>query len=72
MTLKEKLAALEEMMELDDGTLAPETSLADVNEWDSLAALSFVVLVKDEFGKIVSGKQIRAFETVQDMLDLMN
>lgn len=71
MDVKQKLAMLEEMMELDDGTLAPETSLEDVEEWDSLAALNFVVLMKDEFNKTISGQQIRAFETVKDMLDIM-
>ena len=71
VTLKEKLAVLEEMMELDSGALAPETALEDIDEWDSLAALSFVVLMQEEFDKAVTGQQIRAFETVQDMLELM-
>jgi len=72
MTLQEKLAALEDMMELDDGALKPDTSLGDIDEWDSMSALSFVVLMKDEFDKNITGKEIRAFQTVQDMLDLMN
>ena len=72
MTMQGKLVMLEEMMELDDGTLTPEMSLEDVEEWDSMAALSFVVLMKDEFDKDVTGQQIRAFQTVQDMLDIMN
>ncbi len=71
MNLQEKLAALEEIMELDEGALQPETRLEDVEEWDSLAALSYVVLMGDEFGKKVSGQQIRAFQTVQDILDTM-
>lgn len=71
MTDQEKLAALEEIMELDEGSLAPETSLADIEEWDSLAALSYVVLMGDEFNKKVSGKKIRAFQTVQDIMNTM-
>lgn len=71
MELQEKLAALEDIMELDEGTLAPGTRLDDIEEWDSLSALSFVVLLGDEFGRKISGQEIRAFETVQDMLDVM-
>lgn len=71
METKEKLAALEEIMELDEGALAPEMRLDEIEEWDSLSALSFVVLLGDEFGRKISGQEIRAFKTVQDILDVM-
>jgi len=71
MNTQEKLAALEDIMELDEGTLAPETRLDEIEEWDSLSALSFVVLLGDEFQKKISGAEIRAFLTIQDMLDVM-
>lgn len=71
MDTKEKLAALEDIMELDEGTLKAETNLDDIEEWDSLSALSFVVLLGDEFNRKITGQQIRAFKTVQDLLDVM-
>lgn len=71
METQEKLAALEDIMELDEGTLKPEMHLEDIEEWDSLSALSFVVLLGDEFDRKISGQEIRAFETVQDMLNVM-
>lgn len=71
MTDKEKLAALEDIMELDPNSLNPSDRLDDIEEWDSLSALSFVVLLGDEFDRKISGQQIRAFETVQDMLNVM-
>lgn len=71
MDLQEKLAALEEIMDLEEGTLKPEQTLDEIEEWDSLAALSFVVFMGDEFGKKMTGAQIRAFATVQDILDTM-
>lgn len=72
MDLKQKLAALEEIMDVDEGTLAPETDLESIEEWDSLSALSYVVYMDDEFGKKITGAQVRAFKTVQDILDTMN
>ncbi|MBD5607430.1 MAG: acyl carrier protein [Desulfovibrio sp.] len=71
MNDQEKLAALEDIMEIDEGSLKPETRLEDLEEWDSLSALSFVVLMGDEFDKKISGKEIRAFETIRDMMNVM-
>lgn len=71
MEIQEKLAVLEDIMELDEGTLTPEMPLDDLEEWDSLAALSYVVMMGDEFKKKISGKEIRAFKTVRDILDTM-
>ncbi|MCK9226067.1 MAG: phosphopantetheine-binding protein [Candidatus Muirbacterium halophilum] len=71
MTEKEKIELLEEMLELDEGTLSPETVLADLDEWDSIAAISFIALVDDEFGKAVTGADIRGFTTVADALAVM-
>lgn len=71
MDLKQKLAALEEIMDVEEGTLTPEAELESIEEWDSLSALSYVVYMDDEFGKKVSGAQCRAFKTVQDILDTM-
>lgn len=71
MTDKEKLAALEDMMELDEDTLTPETRLEEIEEWDSLSALSFVVLLGDEFDRQISGQEIRQFETIADMMKVM-
>ena len=72
MSQQEKLAALEEMMELDSGFLSPSMPLDDIDEWDSMAALSFVVMMKDEFSKTVTGQQIRSMQSVQDILDMMS
>ena len=72
MKLEEKIALLEDMLELDGGTLKPETVLADIDEYDSMAKLSLIVLMDDEFGKKLAGEQIRVFKTVQDILDFMD
>lgn len=71
MTNEEKLAALEEIMELDEGFLKPDMVLEDIEEWDSLAALSYVVLMGDEFDRTISGQEIRSFKTIQDIMNTM-
>lgn len=71
MTTEEKIALLEDMLELDRGYLKPETVLADIEEYDSMAKLSLIVLMDDECGKKLTGEQIREFKTIQDILDFM-
>lgn len=71
MTVKEKLALLEDMLELDEGTLKPENELASVENWDSMAKLSLIVLMDDEFNKILKADTLKGFKTIQDILDFM-
>ena len=71
MSEREKLALLEDMLELDNGFLKPEMVLADIDEYDSMAKLSLIVLMDEECGKKLTGEQIREFKTIQDILDFM-
>ncbi|KWW31936.1 MAG: Uncharacterized protein AUK63_32 [bacterium P3] len=71
MTQEEKIAMLENMLELEAGSLKPEMELKDVAEYDSMAKLSLIVMMDEECGKKLTGEQIREIKTVQDILDFM-
>lgn len=71
MTTTEKLAMLEELFEIEEGTLEADALLADIPEYDSMTRLSLIVLMEDEFDVKLDGAAIKQFETVQDILDLM-
>lgn len=71
MTQEEKIALLEETLELDEGTLTPETVLSSIEQYDSMAKLSLIVMMDDECDKKLTGEQIREFKTVQDILNFM-
>lgn len=71
MTEKEKLALLEDMLELDEGELQASAVLEDVDEWDSMAKLSLIVMIDDECDKALTADDIKGFVTVQDILDYM-
>lgn len=71
MTQEEKIALLEEMLELDNGSLKPEMELSSIDEYDSMAKLSLIVLMDDECNKKLTGEQIREFKTVADILNFM-
>lgn len=71
MTQEEKIALLADMLEVESSALKPETTLDSIEEYDSMAKLSLIVLMDDECGKKLTGEQIRAFKTVKDVLDFM-
>lgn len=71
MELKEKMEKLAEVMDMEVEELSAEQLLADLECWDSMTRLSLIVMMDDEFDKTLSGEQIRAFQTVQDILDYM-
>lgn len=71
MELTKKLALIEEAVDTDEGTLTPETVLDEVEGWDSIAALSLIAMLDDEFGRTITGKELKALETVADILAYM-
>lgn len=71
MTEQEKIALIEETLELDEGSLSPETRLEDVDEYTSMAKLSLIVMMDDEFDRKLTGDMIKGFTTVADILALM-
>ncbi len=71
MSDSEKIKLLEDAFELDEGELAADAALADLDCWDSMAKLTLIVLMDEECGKILKSDDIKKFVTVQDILDYM-
>lgn len=72
MSNQEKMALLEDMFEVDEGTLTPEMELSEIDNWDSMTKLSLIVLVDEECGKTLKSDDIKKFNTIQDILDFMD
>ena len=72
MKVQEKLEVLEDILELDEGTLKVEDSLEDIDEWDSMSKLYLVTYVKKEMQKRLTVDEIKNFETVQDICDYLD
>ncbi|KAA1054962.1 acyl carrier protein [Azospirillum argentinense] len=70
MDRKEFLLALDEMMELDAGTLTGAEDLESIDSWDSLAVISFIALVDEKLGHVVEGEKLVKAKTVGDLLGL--
>lgn len=71
MSIQEKLTLLEDLFEMEEGTLESSQVLDELDEWDSMTKLSLIVMMDDECGKSLKGEDIKKFNTVQDILDFM-
>lgn len=72
MSVEEKIAELEEIMDLDEGSLSLESVLDEFEEWDSLSKLSLIAFAKQKFGITLSPAVIKTFVTVKDVCDALN
>ncbi len=67
MTLQEKLEMLEEVMDVDEGSLKVEDNLDDIEEWDSLSVLTLISEMKKRFSISLTSQEIKEFKTVGDI-----
>lgn len=58
----------EDVMDVDDITLEDATTADDVEEWDSLSNVRFIVAVEREFGIKFSNAEIEGFKCVGDLV----
>ena len=71
MSEQEKISLLEEIMDLDEGTLHIGDELSSYDEWDSLSALAYISEMDSRYGKKVTGETIKTFVTVADAISMM-
>ena len=57
----------------DDDTIVitPETTAADIEDWDSLTHITLIAEIEDEFDYKFSMKDILGMKNVGEMLDLL-
>lgn len=67
MSLQEKIELLEEIMDVEEGTLTVNTILDEVEEWDSLSTLSLTAEMKKRFELKLTTEKIKSFKTVGDV-----
>lgn len=48
----------------------PETNFREMEEWDSLVALSVIAMVDEEMEKKITGADIRACASIEDLYNL--
>ncbi len=61
----------EQFEDTDQETIMAETSYKDLDEWSSILAFSIIAMVKVEYGKTVTGAEIRHCNTVEELFKLI-
>jgi acyl carrier protein len=49
-----------------------DTEFKEIPGWDSLVALSLIVMVSNNYGKSIDGEALRKCETVRDLFEVIN
>jgi acyl carrier protein len=55
----------------DASEIQEKTAFHELDEWSSLIGMSLIAMVKTEYGKTITGKEIRECVTVRDLFDLI-
>lgn len=72
MNEKEKLSLLEEMMDLEEGSLTADMVLEEIDEYDSFFKLYLTTYVKKNMEKRLTVAEIEEFVTVKDICDYLD
>lgn len=72
MELKEFIDSfVEQFDDTEASEIMSDTKFKDLDEWSSLIAMGVIALVRTQYGKTVTGKEIRSCETVKDLFELV-
>ena len=72
MEIKEFCANFAEQFDdTDESVLTPDCRFQELDEWGSLAALGVIALVKTNYGKQITGQEIRSCETIEQLFNLI-
>ena len=73
MELNEFVANFADLFDdTDPSEITASTVFHDLDEWSSLTGMSIIALAKTEYGKSITGAELRACVTVEDVFNLIN
>lgn len=72
MTLDDFIKGFAEQFEDTDASeITASTEFQELDEWDSLMVLTVIAYVKTNCGKAVTGKELKACATVEELYNLI-
>jgi acyl carrier protein len=72
MELKEFIANFADLFDDTDASeITSTTVFHDLDEWSSLTSMGVIALVKTEYGKEITGKEIKSCTTVEDLFNFV-
>lgn len=71
MTRREMLLLLDQIVEVEPGTLTEADPLSGIAGWDSLAVIVFQAEVDERLGIVAQPTDLARCQTVRDLIDLV-
>lgn len=62
----------EQFDDTDASEILATTEFHELDEWSSLTGMCVIALAKTEFGKLITGSELRNCVTVEDVFNLIN
>ena len=72
MSRSHVLRLLERMLALPAHALTGNEKLQEVEGWDSLSTVAFILMADKEFGLALSGSRVAQCSTVEELLGLLH
>lgn len=61
----------EQFDDTDPSEIMAETEFHQLEEWSSLIGMGIIAMAKTQYGKTITGKEIRECNTVKDVFNLI-
>ena len=61
----------EQLDDTDVSEIHTDTEYQELEEWSSLTAMSLIAMAKTQFGKTITGREVRGCKTVEDLFNLI-
>ena len=73
MEIKEFISNFADQFDdLDASVLTPETEFRQLDDWNSLVALSVIAMIDEEYDVTVKGNDITGANTIQDLYNIVS
>ena len=61
----------EQFDETDISEFTPDCEFHELEEWSSLTGMAIIAMVKAEYAKFITGKELKDCETIEELFDLV-
>ena len=61
----------EQFDDTDASEITASTEFHELEEWSSLTGMGVIAMAKTQYGKTITGKEIRECDTVEDLFNLI-
>jgi acyl carrier protein len=65
------IAIMEELLERDPGSVKAEDEFREYDEWDSLAYLSVIAKIDEDYGMVIPREEFRELRNIKALADYL-